>query len=59
MLRSNTMRQGKNNGLRCYNGPGTGSNGASAVGLDSVGDVYVTGSPALAWMALMIMPRSS
>jgi uncharacterized delta-60 repeat protein len=27
-----------------YNGPGTGSNGASAVGLDSAGNVYVTGS---------------
>jgi hypothetical protein len=27
-----------------YNGSGTGSNEASAVGLDSAGDVYVTGS---------------
>jgi hypothetical protein len=27
-----------------YNGPGTGSNGASAVGLDSAGNIYVTGS---------------
>jgi hypothetical protein len=27
-----------------YNGPGTGSNGASAVGLDGAGNVYVTGT---------------
>jgi uncharacterized delta-60 repeat protein len=27
-----------------YNGPGTGSNEASAVGLDSAGNIYVTGS---------------
>ena len=27
-----------------YNGPGTGSNGASAIGLDGSGNIYVTGS---------------